>query len=38
VAGRVLSKQMTSDDHRRLVDAAVGELPAMTNGQEGQHA
>ncbi len=38
VAGKVLSKQMTGDDHRRLVDAAVGELPAMTNGQEGQHA
>ena len=38
VAGKVLSKEMTGDDHRRLVDAAVSELPVMTNGQEGQHA
>ena len=38
VAGKVLSKQMTGDDHRRLVEAAVGELPAMPNGQEGRHA
>lgn len=28
VAGRVLSKELSHDDHRRLVDSAVGELPA----------
>jgi len=29
VAGKVLGKSMTEDDHRRLVEAAVGELPAV---------
>lgn len=38
VAGKVLSKEMTGDDHRRLVDAAVGELPAATNGHGGRLA
>ena len=27
VAGKVLDKSLTEDDHRRLIDAAVGELP-----------
>lgn len=27
VAGRVLSKELGPDDHRRLVDSAIGELP-----------
>lgn len=37
VAGRVLSKEMSGDDHRRLVDSAMGELPAA-NGHGGRHA
>ena len=28
VAGRVLSKELTETDHRRLLDAAISELPA----------
>ena len=35
VAGKVLNRSLTEDDHRRLVDAAVGELPDVrpaTNG------
>jgi len=28
VAGKVLSKEMSGDDHRRLVDAAMSELPS----------
>ncbi len=35
VAGRVLSKQLSDDDHSRLLNAAIQELPA---GQEGQAA
>ncbi|MDB5353542.1 MAG: synthase, subunit b [Planctomycetota bacterium] len=35
VASKVLSKEMSHDDHRRLVDAAVGELPAGANGHGG---
>jgi F-type H+-transporting ATPase subunit b len=37
VAGRVLSKELTESDHRRLLDAAIGELPAApgTNGHGG---
>jgi F-type H+-transporting ATPase subunit b len=31
VAGRVLSKELTETDHRRLLDAAIGELPAAPN-------
>jgi F-type H+-transporting ATPase subunit b len=41
VAGRVLSKNLTPEDHRRLVDSAIGELPAApstTNGQQGARA
>lgn len=40
VAGKVLNKSLTEDDHRRLVDAAVGALPAVrpATGHEGQLA
>lgn len=33
VAGRVLSRDMTEADHRRLIEVATAELPAMANGQ-----
>jgi F-type H+-transporting ATPase subunit b len=33
VAGKVLSKELGEADHRRLVEVAMGELPA--NGREG---
>ena len=36
VAGRVLSKELNESDHRRLVEVALGELPA--NGQQGARA
>ncbi len=38
VAGRVLSKELTQDDHRRLIAAAVNELPAApgANGHGGK--
>jgi F-type H+-transporting ATPase subunit b len=38
VAGRVLSKELTETDHRRLLDAAIGELPATpySNGHGGK--
>jgi F-type H+-transporting ATPase subunit b len=37
VAGRVLSKELTETDHRRLLDAAISELPAApgANGHGG---
>jgi F-type H+-transporting ATPase subunit b len=36
VAGRVLSKELNPDDHRRLLDAAIKELPATgKNGHGG---
>jgi F-type H+-transporting ATPase subunit b len=40
VAGRVLSKNLTPEDHRRLVDSAIGELPAApaTNGHQRANA
>jgi F-type H+-transporting ATPase subunit b len=40
VAGRVLAKQLNDDDHRRLLNAAIEELPAAAgkNGQGGRHA
>lgn len=39
VAGKVLSKEMSPDDHRRMVETAMGELPsANTNGHGGRHA
>jgi F-type H+-transporting ATPase subunit b len=38
VAGRVLSKELTEGDHKRLLDAAIGELPAApgSNGHGGK--
>jgi F-type H+-transporting ATPase subunit b len=36
VAGRVLNKELNESDHRRLVEVALGELPA--NGQQGARA
>ena len=36
VAGKVLSKELGEADHRRLVEVAMGELPA--NGQEGSRS
>ena len=42
VAGRVLSKQLGEDDHRRLLDAAILELPGVidstTRSPVGSHA
>ena len=39
VAGRVLSTELTPDDHRRLLDAAIRELPAAgANGHGGKPA
>jgi F-type H+-transporting ATPase subunit b len=40
VAAKVLSTQLTPDDHRRLLEAAIRELPAAagTNGRGGTHA
>ena len=37
VAGKVLSKEMSGDDHRRLVAAAISELPSA-NGRGGHQA
>jgi F-type H+-transporting ATPase subunit b len=38
VAGKVLSKELNEVDHRRLLDAAIKELPAATtaNGHGGK--
>lgn len=36
VAGKVLSREIGPDEQRRLAEAAISELPAMPNGQEGQ--
>lgn len=38
VAGKVLNKSLTPDDHRRLIDSAVGEINATSNGQGGQRS
>ena len=41
VAGRVLAKELDEDEHRRLIDLAIKELPtltASTNGHGGAHA
>ena len=40
VAGKVLSKELNDTEHRRLLDAAIKELPAATaaNGQGGKPA
>jgi F-type H+-transporting ATPase subunit b len=32
VAGRVLSRNLTTDDQRQLIDSAMAELPALTGG------
>ncbi len=38
-AGRVLATELSPDDHRRLLDAAIRELPAAAgNGRGGPHA
>jgi F-type H+-transporting ATPase subunit b len=37
VAGRVLNKSLTDDDHRRLVDSAIAELPGA-DGHGGKSA
>lgn len=38
VAGRVLSKSLNADDHRRMVETAMSELPVSSNGHGGQSA
>lgn len=38
VAGKVLDKQLDENDQRRLLDAAIAELPASPNGREGATA
>ena len=35
VAAKVLGKSLNEDDHRRLIDAAIGELPAAPAGANG---
>lgn len=37
VAGKVLSKEISGDDHRRMVDSAMGEL-STANGQGGRRS
>ncbi|SIO21672.1 F-type H+-transporting ATPase subunit b [Singulisphaera sp. GP187] len=37
VAGKVLAKDLSGDDHRRLVASAMSELPVLGNGQ-GSHS
>lgn len=36
IAGKVLHRELGPDDHRRLIDQAMAELPAAANGREGQ--
>ena len=38
VAGKVLSKNLDGDEHRRLIESAMSELPASANGQGGHSA
>lgn len=38
VAGKVLKKSLTEDDHRRLVESAIAELPASPQGRGGNAA
>ncbi len=38
VAGSVLKKSLTEDDHRRLVESAIAELPASPRGRGGNAA
>jgi F-type H+-transporting ATPase subunit b len=35
VAGKVLARHLNDDDQRRLLDSAMAELPALTNGTRG---
>jgi F-type H+-transporting ATPase subunit b len=35
VAGKVLGKSLGEDDHRRLIEAAVGEIKVVPNGHKG---
>jgi F-type H+-transporting ATPase subunit b len=35
VAGKVLGRSLTEDDHKRLIDSAIGELNATSNGHGG---
>ena len=35
VAGRVLGKQLSDDDHRRLIDSAIAELPSVSGSVNG---
>jgi F-type H+-transporting ATPase subunit b len=38
VAGKVLGKELGESDHRRLVEMAMGELPANGHGREGSRS
>jgi F-type H+-transporting ATPase subunit b len=38
VAGKVLGRTLSEDDHRRLIDSAVGELKVTTNGHGGSRS
>ena len=38
VAGKVLGKELGESDHKRLVEMAMGELPAQANGRDGGRA
>lgn len=38
VAGKVLSKDLNGDEHRRLFETALNELPVSANGQGGHSA
>jgi F-type H+-transporting ATPase subunit b len=38
IAGKVLTRELGPDDHRRLIDMAMSELPAAANGHQGHGA
>lgn len=38
VAGKVLAREIGPEEHRRLTEVAIQELPAQRNGQEAQQA
>ena len=38
IAGKVLQRELSPDDHRRLIDQAMTELPATANGTGARHA
>jgi F-type H+-transporting ATPase subunit b len=38
IAGKVLQRELSPDDHRRLIDQAMTELPATVNNARGRHA